>query len=128
MTERAEMDEVERFQPLLDGLKSGTSIALKACKPHAAGPKSGSQGSFDLLREHVECFTFLVPSERKTIVRLSKEGRERTVFLILRWKKGLVFIYKLGKSRPRTNYTIKSLDSFRPLSPPDLCFTRVIFL
>ncbi|XP_040310439.1 protein diaphanous homolog 1 isoform X3 [Herpailurus yagouaroundi] len=29
MTERAEMDEVERFQPLLDGLKSGTSIALK---------------------------------------------------------------------------------------------------
>ncbi|OWK12442.1 hypothetical protein Celaphus_00003690 [Cervus elaphus hippelaphus] len=33
MTERAEMDEVERFQPLLDGLKSGTSIALKACIP-----------------------------------------------------------------------------------------------
>jgi hypothetical protein len=31
MTERAEMDEVERFQPLLDGLKSGTSIALKVC-------------------------------------------------------------------------------------------------
>ncbi|XP_057588588.1 protein diaphanous homolog 1-like isoform X1 [Hippopotamus amphibius kiboko] len=29
MTERAEMDEVERFQPLLDGLKSGTSMALK---------------------------------------------------------------------------------------------------
>ncbi|XP_051019542.1 protein diaphanous homolog 1 isoform X2 [Acomys russatus] len=29
MTERAEMDEVERFQPLLDGLKSGNSIALK---------------------------------------------------------------------------------------------------
>ncbi|XP_023559800.1 protein diaphanous homolog 1 isoform X2 [Octodon degus] len=29
MTERAEMDEVERFQPLLDGLKSGTSIAVK---------------------------------------------------------------------------------------------------
>uniref|UniRef100_A0A8C0ZXP7 Diaphanous related formin 1 n=1 Tax=Castor canadensis TaxID=51338 RepID=A0A8C0ZXP7_CASCN len=29
MTERAEMDEVERFQPLLDGLKSRTSIALK---------------------------------------------------------------------------------------------------
>ncbi|XP_012583232.1 PREDICTED: protein diaphanous homolog 1 [Condylura cristata] len=29
MTERAEMDDVERFQPLLDGLKSGTSIALK---------------------------------------------------------------------------------------------------
>uniref|UniRef100_G3QJM9 Diaphanous related formin 1 n=1 Tax=Gorilla gorilla gorilla TaxID=9595 RepID=G3QJM9_GORGO len=29
MTERAEMDEVERFQPLLDGLKSGTTIALK---------------------------------------------------------------------------------------------------
>ncbi|KAL6048588.1 hypothetical protein STEG23_002273, partial [Scotinomys teguina] len=29
MTERAEMDEVERFQPLLDGLKSGTPIALK---------------------------------------------------------------------------------------------------
>ncbi|XP_008567682.1 PREDICTED: protein diaphanous homolog 1 [Galeopterus variegatus] len=29
MTERAEMDEMERFQPLLDGLKSGTSIALK---------------------------------------------------------------------------------------------------
>nr|XP_023405812.1 protein diaphanous homolog 1 isoform X2 [Loxodonta africana] len=29
MTERAEMDEVERFQPLLEGLKSGTSIALK---------------------------------------------------------------------------------------------------
>ncbi|KAB1281235.1 Protein diaphanous-like protein 1 [Camelus dromedarius] len=47
MTERAEMDEVERFQPLLDGLKSGTSIALKAC-------------------------------------------RERTVFLIMRWKKGMV--------------------------------------
>ncbi|MXQ90941.1 hypothetical protein E5288_WYG005424 [Bos mutus] len=33
MTERAEMDEVERFQPLLDGLKSGTSIAVKACIP-----------------------------------------------------------------------------------------------
>lgn len=31
MTERAEMDELERFQPLLDGLKSGTSIALKVC-------------------------------------------------------------------------------------------------
>uniref|UniRef100_A0A286XAV5 Diaphanous related formin 1 n=1 Tax=Cavia porcellus TaxID=10141 RepID=A0A286XAV5_CAVPO len=29
MTERAEMDEAERFQPLLDGLKSGTSIAVK---------------------------------------------------------------------------------------------------
>lgn len=29
MTERAEMDEVGRFQPLLDGLKSGTSIAVK---------------------------------------------------------------------------------------------------
>ncbi|XP_061045724.1 protein diaphanous homolog 1 isoform X1 [Eubalaena glacialis] len=29
MTERAEMDDVERFQPLLDGLKSGTSVALK---------------------------------------------------------------------------------------------------
>ncbi|XP_036281172.1 protein diaphanous homolog 1 isoform X3 [Pipistrellus kuhlii] len=29
MTERAEMDEVERFQPLLVGLKSETSIALK---------------------------------------------------------------------------------------------------
>ncbi|XP_056677688.1 protein diaphanous homolog 1 isoform X2 [Monodelphis domestica] len=29
MTERAEMDEVDRFQPLLEGLKSGTSIALK---------------------------------------------------------------------------------------------------
>ncbi|KFO19367.1 Protein diaphanous like protein 1 [Fukomys damarensis] len=28
MTERAEMDEVGRFQPLLDGLKSGTSIAV----------------------------------------------------------------------------------------------------
>lgn len=32
MTERAEMDELERFQPLLDGLKSGTSIALKVCR------------------------------------------------------------------------------------------------
>uniref|UniRef100_A0A8C4J871 Diaphanous related formin 1 n=1 Tax=Dromaius novaehollandiae TaxID=8790 RepID=A0A8C4J871_DRONO len=32
LTERAEMDEVERFKPLLDGLKSGTSVALKvAC-------------------------------------------------------------------------------------------------
>ncbi|XP_037364974.2 protein diaphanous homolog 1 [Talpa occidentalis] len=29
ITERAEMDDVERFQPLLDGLKSETSIALK---------------------------------------------------------------------------------------------------
>ncbi|XP_068963476.1 protein diaphanous homolog 1 [Petaurus breviceps papuanus] len=29
MTERAEMEEVDRFQPLLEGLKSGTSIALK---------------------------------------------------------------------------------------------------
>ncbi|XP_038626784.1 protein diaphanous homolog 1 [Tachyglossus aculeatus] len=29
LTDRAEMDEVERFQPLLEGLKSGTSIALK---------------------------------------------------------------------------------------------------
>lgn len=40
MTERAEMDEVERFQPLLDGLKSGTSIALKACIiPLNLGPR-----------------------------------------------------------------------------------------
>ncbi|XP_062986128.1 protein diaphanous homolog 1 [Elgaria multicarinata webbii] len=32
LTERAEMDEVERFKPILDGLKSGTSVALKvAC-------------------------------------------------------------------------------------------------
>ncbi|XP_042317758.1 LOW QUALITY PROTEIN: protein diaphanous homolog 1 [Sceloporus undulatus] len=32
LTERAEMDDVERFKPLLDGLKSGTSVALKvAC-------------------------------------------------------------------------------------------------
>ncbi|XP_054841487.1 protein diaphanous homolog 1 [Eublepharis macularius] len=32
LTERAEMDEVERFKPLLDGLKSGTSVVLKvAC-------------------------------------------------------------------------------------------------
>ncbi|XP_059589323.1 protein diaphanous homolog 1 isoform X2 [Alligator mississippiensis] len=32
LTERAEMDEVERFRPLLDGLKSGTSVTLKvAC-------------------------------------------------------------------------------------------------
>uniref|UniRef100_A0A8D0HFY2 Diaphanous related formin 1 n=1 Tax=Sphenodon punctatus TaxID=8508 RepID=A0A8D0HFY2_SPHPU len=32
LTERAEVDEVERFRPLLDGLKSGTSVALKvAC-------------------------------------------------------------------------------------------------
>nr|XP_008107214.1 PREDICTED: protein diaphanous homolog 1 isoform X2 [Anolis carolinensis] len=29
LTERAEMDEVERFKPILDGLKSGTSVALK---------------------------------------------------------------------------------------------------
>ncbi|KAJ6655472.1 hypothetical protein lerEdw1_005173 [Lerista edwardsae] len=32
LTERAEMDEVERFRPILDGLKSDTSVALKvAC-------------------------------------------------------------------------------------------------
>ncbi|XP_077166966.1 protein diaphanous homolog 1 [Paroedura picta] len=32
LTDRAEMDEVERFKPLLDGLKSGTSVVLKvAC-------------------------------------------------------------------------------------------------
>ncbi|XP_053102654.1 protein diaphanous homolog 1 [Hemicordylus capensis] len=32
MTQRAEMDEVERFKPILDGMKSGTSLALKvAC-------------------------------------------------------------------------------------------------
>ncbi|KAG8133023.1 hypothetical protein E2320_010843, partial [Naja naja] len=32
LTERAEMDEVERFKPIVDGLKSGTSVALKvAC-------------------------------------------------------------------------------------------------
>ncbi|KAJ7338058.1 hypothetical protein JRQ81_010585 [Phrynocephalus forsythii] len=32
LTERAEMDEVERFKPILDGLRSGTSVALKvAC-------------------------------------------------------------------------------------------------
>lgn len=43
MTERAEMDEVERFQPLLDGLKSGTSIALKACISPETGPKGGIQ-------------------------------------------------------------------------------------
>ncbi|KAH0618159.1 hypothetical protein JD844_017145 [Phrynosoma platyrhinos] len=29
LTERAEMDDVERFKPILDGLKSGTSVALK---------------------------------------------------------------------------------------------------
>ncbi|XP_072256771.1 protein diaphanous homolog 1 [Pyxicephalus adspersus] len=29
LTERAEMDEMERFKPLLDGLKSGTPVALK---------------------------------------------------------------------------------------------------
>ncbi|XP_029439149.1 protein diaphanous homolog 1 isoform X2 [Rhinatrema bivittatum] len=29
LTERAELDEMERFKPLLDGLKSGTSVALK---------------------------------------------------------------------------------------------------
>ncbi|XP_015266616.1 PREDICTED: protein diaphanous homolog 1 [Gekko japonicus] len=29
LTDRAEMDEVERFKPLLDGLKSGTSVVLK---------------------------------------------------------------------------------------------------
>lgn len=43
MTERAEMDEVERFQPLLDGLKSGTSIALKACISTETGPKNRIQ-------------------------------------------------------------------------------------
>lgn len=85
MTERAEMDEMERFQPLLDGLKSGTSIALKACKPHAAGPKSGSQGSFDLLREHVEwfppvCFTFRVPSERKNDCSSLQGGQRKNCF------------------------------------------------
>lgn len=64
MTERAEMDEVERFQPLLDGLKSGTSIALKACVP-MKWPTSGIQDrktevhltfffSFELLKEHIE--------------------------------------------------------------------------
>uniref|UniRef100_A0A8D2LK38 Diaphanous related formin 1 n=1 Tax=Varanus komodoensis TaxID=61221 RepID=A0A8D2LK38_VARKO len=32
LTERAEMDDVERFKPLLDGLRDGTSVALKvAC-------------------------------------------------------------------------------------------------
>ncbi|XP_013926290.1 PREDICTED: protein diaphanous homolog 1-like [Thamnophis sirtalis] len=32
LTERAEMNEVERFKPIVDGLKSGTSVALKvAC-------------------------------------------------------------------------------------------------
>ncbi|XP_066480618.1 protein diaphanous homolog 1 [Tiliqua scincoides] len=32
LTERAEMDEVERFKPILDGLKDGTSVTLKvAC-------------------------------------------------------------------------------------------------
>ncbi|KAM6455387.1 protein diaphanous homolog 1 isoform 1-T1 [Liasis olivaceus] len=32
LTERAEMDEIERFKPIVDGLKSGTSVALKvAC-------------------------------------------------------------------------------------------------
>ncbi|MEE6478668.1 hypothetical protein FKM82_011937 [Ascaphus truei] len=29
LTERAEMDEMDRFKPLLDGLKSGTPVALK---------------------------------------------------------------------------------------------------
>jgi hypothetical protein len=43
MTERAEMDEVERFQPLLDGLKSRTSIALKACISLESGPKNRVQ-------------------------------------------------------------------------------------
>ncbi|KAK2496320.1 hypothetical protein MC885_004935 [Smutsia gigantea] len=43
MTERGEMDEMERFQPLLDGLKSGTSIALKACISPETGSKSRIQ-------------------------------------------------------------------------------------
>lgn len=45
MTERAEMDEVERFQPLLDGLKSGTSIALKASISSETVSKSRIQGA-----------------------------------------------------------------------------------
>lgn len=44
-----------------------------------------------------------------------QEGRGRTVFLIMRWEKGMVSIYELGKPRPRTKYTIQALELFRPL-------------
>lgn len=58
MTERAEMDEVGRFQPLLDGLKSGTTIALKACIAPETGPdnriQDGQTNPFDLLIKYIE--------------------------------------------------------------------------
>lgn len=115
MTERAEMDEVERFQPLLDGLKSGTSIALKACIP-VKWPTSGIQ---DRKTEVHLTFFFLIWPFKSThgavtnnVFYISKfflkgkwllfslKSRERTVFLITRWKKGMVFIYKLGNQGP----------------------------
>ena len=48
MTERAEMDEVERFQPLLDGLKSGTSIALNAQGGQKPPVEQKGKSSLDL--------------------------------------------------------------------------------
>lgn len=33
----------------------------------------------------------------------------------MRWEKGMVSIYELWKPRPRTKYTIKALELFRPL-------------
>ena len=142
MTERAEMDEVERFQPLLDGLKSGTSIAHKACIP-VKWPTSGIQ---DRKTEVHLTFFFIWPFKRTHRVvtnnvfyisefflkgkwlLFSLKSRERTVFLIRRWKKGMVFIYKLGKPRPRTNCTFKSPEFFRPLSSLDLCLNQVNLL
>lgn len=53
------------------------------------------------------------------IILLSKKA-EKELFLITNWEKGMVFIYKLVKPRPRTKYTIKFLRLFKPLCSPDL--------
>lgn len=84
MTERAEMDEVERFQPLLDGLKSGTSIALKACIPMKRGPKvefkiERLKFIWPFKRTHgvvTNDIYFRVLSEGKMITLLSKKAEK----------------------------------------------------
>lgn len=53
------------------------------------------------------------------VILLSKKA-EKELLLIMQWGKGVVFIYKLVKPRPRTKYTIKFLKLFRPLCSPDL--------
>ena len=61
------------------------------------------------------------------VTLLSKKQRNNC-FPHYEMEKDMVFIYKLGKPRPRTNYTFKSPEFFRPLSSLDLCLNQVILL